>query len=60
MAKSKAEREGEIARAEGKPRSASPYNVWFPSESQKRAHVDWLIGWDREDQARTQQARRNK
>ena len=30
MAKSKAERQGEIARAEGKPRSASPYDVWFP------------------------------
>lgn len=58
MAKSKAEREGELARAEGKSRSSSPYNKWFPSDSDKRNHVDWLIGWDRENEKRQQMAKK--
>ena len=60
MAKSRAEQQGESARKQGKSRSSSPYDVWFPTEAQKRHHVDWLIGWDREDEARKQRAKRNR
>ena len=58
MPKSKAEHKGEFARQQGESRSSSPYNKWFPSDADKRNHVDWLIGWDRENEKRQQMAKK--
>ena len=53
----KAEREGQEARQEGKPRSSNPYDKWFPSDSDKQNKADWKIGYDREDKARERKSK---
>ena len=58
MPENKAEKQGRIARAEGKPLSSNPYDKFFPSDSDKRNKVDWINGWKQEDEARSRKAKR--
>ena len=54
----KAEKRGRDHRAAGKSRSTLPSNKWFPSEKEKRDLVDEQIGYDKEDAARKNRAKK--